>query len=90
MKVWIAKPVSVSKPPEKDGRYLVVGCDHDVDYVYFSVDFGWACVDGYFTHYLVPIEVDHVLTDKELEDNYQRGFNAGYKEAEDSFDQSIR
>ena len=61
MKVWIEK--TANEKPDKDAWYIVLGCGNksDIDIIYYAVDFGSCCLDGYFTHYLQPINDAKIL-----------------------------
>lgn len=63
MKVWIEKPIS--ETPEKDGSYVLIHKSGATGRMRCDGGKWWDMCDS-VTHYLVPIEVDHVLTDGEL------------------------
>lgn len=89
MKVWIEKPVT--ELPEKDGWYIVIeklAHSHEACYLFYdTVSQKWwhdsgtydqAIITVDYATYLVPIEVAHVLTDKELEKVARDAWRACY------------
>lgn len=77
MKVWIEKPVT--ELPKKDGYYNLLKGG------FYNKETGWSVSVGIPTHYLVPIEVDHVLTDKELEEIKVQAWKDGFFEVKTDY-----